>query len=167
MSLPTVFRSHWFFFIAPLVMAADVFVGRSARGQVDWLIEAGLLFDLAVLLPCLYAVCYRAQGRKALLKAVALACLGIWVALRLVPEGERDLLAHVAPLRYLGLGALVLLEAAVVVGIYRAVFRGGSAAEAAAAAPADMPRWVARLMALEAGLWRSAWRVLKRLFTRR
>lgn len=160
-------RPHWFFFVVPLVVSADLYVAVSSRGAIDRLIEAGLLFDLAVLLPCLYWLCYRERGRRAVIRAAAIACLGIWAALKLVPEAERDLLHHVAPLRYVGLAALVWLELAVVVAIYRSTFKGGSVGEVTAKAPADIPPWVAKLLAMEASFWLKFWHALKRLFGKR
>lgn len=164
--LSTLLRAHWFFFIAPLVVLADVALGLMSRGQIDRWLEVGLLVDLAVLVPALYAVCYRAQGRKALLKALGLACLGLWLALKLVPENEQTLLAHVGPLRYVGLVVLFAFEAVLLLAVYRKVFKGGSTDDAVKAVAADMPPWAARLMALEAGLWLKAWGALRRLFGR-
>lgn len=164
--LPHHARAHWFFLVAPFVMAADVYVALDARGEIDRLIEAGLLFDLAVLLPCLYWLCYRGRGRKAAVRAAALCCLGIWAALKLVPEAEHELLIYVAPLRYVGIAALVWLELEVIIAIYRTAFKGGSANEVAAQAQesADLPPWAARLLAREALFWRGAWHWLKRFF---
>ncbi len=156
-------RQHWFFVAAPLVLAINLFVVLSSRGQIDLLIESGLLFDLAVLVPCLYWLCYRHKGKAALIKAAALACLGIWLALKVVPEDERQLLNHVEPLRYLGLAALLWLELVVVVAIYKSVFKGGDPQQAVAASGADMPAWVVRLMAWEARFWMRVWQFLKRM----
>lgn len=157
-------RTHWFFLVAPFVIAADVYVAIGARSEIDRLIEAGLLFDLAVLIPCLYWLCYRERGRKAVVRTAALCCLGIWAALNLVPEAEHELLNYVGPLRYFGIAALVWLEVIIVVTIYRTAFKGGSANEVAARAQdeADLPPWAARLLAREALFWRRAWYRLKR-----
>ena len=57
-------RINWFLLVAPVVIAADLYLGLSARGGVDKLVEAGLLFDLVVLIPCLYWLCYRQRGQK-------------------------------------------------------------------------------------------------------
>lgn len=162
--LPQLAHTHWFLLVAPLVVAADAYVAIGARGEIDRLVEAGLLFDLAVLIPCLYWLCYRGRGRKAVVRAAALCCLGIWAALKLVPETEHELLNYVAPLRYFGIAALVWLEVAVAVTIYRAAFNGGSAHEVAAQAQdkADLPPWAARLLAREALFWRGAWHWLRR-----
>lgn len=160
-------RLHWFFFVAPLVLAVDLVVGLSARGKFDRLLEAGLLFDLAVLVPSLYWLCYRKRGRRAVVRAAALACLGIWMALKVVPEPEQGLLNYVAPLRYVGLAALAWLELVVVMAIYKTVFKGGSVNQAVTQAPTDMPPWVARFLAMEAKLWLKAWGVIKRVFRKR
>lgn len=160
-------RAHWFFLVAPIILAADLYVGLSAVGEIDRILEAGPLFDLVVLVPCMYWLCYRQRGRKAAIRAAAIACLGIWVALKLVPETERDLLTYVAPLRYVGLAALVWLELVVVVAIYRTVFKGGSVSQAVAHAPADMPPWVVKLLAFEANLWLKVWGAIKRAFGKR
>lgn len=160
------FRLHWFFLIAPLVLAVDLYVGLSARGQIDRLIEVGLLFDLVVLVPLLYWFCYRQRGKKAVIKAAALACLGVWIALKVVPEPEQDLLNYVAPLRYVGLAALAWLELIVVVAMYKAIFKGGSVEDAAARATAHMPPWAAKLLAMEANFWFKVWGFVKRLIGR-
>src|SRR4051812_41626447 len=165
MNTPTI-RAHWFFFVAPLVLAADVQISVSALGRLDRLLEAGLLFDLVILLPCLYLLCYRRRGRQAFVRAAAIACLGIWAALRLVPEGQRELLNYLAPLRYAGLAALAWLETVVVIGIFRSVFKGGSVRQVVADAPKEMPLWATKLLALEAGLWLRLWNFIKRVFGR-
>ena len=160
-------RLHWFLVVAPLVLAADVYVGLTARGEIDHVVEGGLLFDLVVLVPSLYWLCYRQRGKKAITKAAGLACLGIWVALKLVPETERDLLNYVAPLRYIGMAALVWLEFLVGLAIYKAVFKTGSVEEAISQAPKDMPLWAIRLLAVEANFWRKVLGVVKRVLGKR
>jgi len=160
-------RTHWFFLAAPLILAVNLYAALSSRGDISPLIEFGLLFDLAVLVPCLYWLCYRAQGRKAIIKAAALACLGIWIALKLVPEEEQWLLGYVAPLRYVGLAALIWLEVVVMVAIYRSVFKGNGVEDTAAKVAPDMPPWMVRLLAMEAAFWAKVWRTVKQWFGRR
>jgi len=161
-------RTHWFFIVAAFVVAGNIFVALSSRGAIDRIVEAGLIFDLAFLLPCLYWLCYRASGKKAAIRAVGLCCLGIWGALKLVPEAEQDLLAYVAPARYVGIAALICLEVAVLVAVYRTMFKGGSDQEVTARiqAQTDLPPWVARLLALEARFWRKVWQVVKKVIGR-
>ena len=100
------------------------------------------------------------------MRAAALACVATWAAVKRVPADEQHLMHHVAPLRYVGLAALIALESAVVIAIYRSVFAGHSAAPAAASAPDNLPRWAARLMAMQAAFWRQAWPAIRRVFGR-
>lgn len=160
-------RPHAFFLIAALVVAIDLSAACSAGGRFDRVLEAGLLFDLVVLLPGLCWLCYRSQGRRAVVRAAALACLGIWALVHLIPPDEQDLLRYVAPLRYVGLAVLFLLEVMVLKAIYANVFSGKSAQEAASLAPKDLPPWIARLIALEAAFWHKAWVVIRRFVGRR
>ncbi|MBL8516984.1 MAG: hypothetical protein JNM76_08445 [Betaproteobacteria bacterium] len=159
------FRNHWFLFIAPLVVVVDLSVALTQRGDALRVVEAGLLFDFAILLPLLCFWCYRAQGKRAAIRAVALACLGIWGASHLVPASDQVLLSYVSPLRYVGLAVLIAIEILVVVAVWKAVFKGGSAEDVAKSLPAshDMPPWVAKLLAWEARFWKTCWNSIRRL----
>jgi hypothetical protein len=159
-------KTHWFLPVALLVIAVDVYVSLTQRMEAPRLVEAALLFDFAVLLPILCVWCYRSQGRKAIIRAVALSCLGIWVAGKLVPADGQMLLTYVAPLRYVGLAVLVWIEIAIVLAIWRAVFKGKPDAAAIVAADNDMPPWVAKLMTWEARMWLGAWKRVRKLFGR-
>lgn len=158
--------NHWFLLVAPVVLVSDAFV--AASGPIDRIVEFGLLFDLVVLVPALYLVCYRKHKRGAAMRSVGLACLGVWIATKLIPEADRVLLVYIEPLRYLGLAVLVLLELAVIRLIYRSLSAGNSAEATArkVAETAVMPEWVAKLLAWEAGLWRRLFAAIKRPFER-
>ncbi|MBB5018178.1 hypothetical protein HNQ59_001463 [Chitinivorax tropicus] len=155
------FRAHWFYFIAPFILLADGHLWLTTLGAIERLGEAALLLDLTVLIPCLYWLCYRQQGRQAVIRAAALACLGIWAVTQLIPEADRTLLNYIAPLRYLGLAALIGVELIVVMAIYRRIFKGGSVEQAIAQVP-DIPPGLARWLALEAAFWLKVWGMLKR-----
>lgn len=157
--------SHWFYLVAPFIIAADLFVALDSRGETGLVIEACLLFDLAVVIPSIHWLCYRRQGKKSIVSAIALSCLGMWAALRLVPEPERELLNYVEPLRYVGIVLLTCLEIAVLVAIYRAVFKGAFEQDTTTKAQAfvDLPLWLVRLFVFEAMLWRKVWLFLKGL----
>jgi len=73
-------------------------------------LEVGVILDLAVLVPVLYGICYRRRGRAAWVRAAALACLGIWLAGRVIPAAHHELLDHLSPLRYAGMAVLSLVE---------------------------------------------------------
>ncbi|MEL6449380.1 MAG: hypothetical protein AAFQ62_15710 [Pseudomonadota bacterium] len=160
-------RNHWFLMIAPPVLLSDALVAHS--GPIDRFVEAGLLFDLVLLVPALYFLCYRKSRQGAGVRAIGLACLGVWIATKLVPDSDRVLLVYLAPLRYVGLAVLVLIELALIRMIFRMLSAGGSAEATAkrAADAADMPSWVAKLLVWEAGLWRRFFAGLRRLARRR
>ena len=161
--------AHWFIPAAVLVGLGDLALALSDPWADPALLEAGILFDLAVVLPALYLWCYRKRGRVTILKAAGLSCLGIWVAGHIVPDQHHDLISTVGFARYVGLGVLLVIEIKLVVAIYKAAFSKSGTTDRAlvAAKDAGMPEWAARLMAWEASLWRRAWESVQRLVGRR
>lgn len=161
-------RTHGFVPLALSIGAADLVLASTDPWSDPALLEAGILFDLSVVLPVLYWWCYRTRGRVALLKAVGLGCLGIWVAGHVVPDQHHDLISTVGFARYVGLAVLLLIEIRLVAAIYRAAFsRTGTADDARATAKeTGMPEWAARVMAWEASLWRRGWDAVQRLVKR-
>ena len=144
---------NWLLPLAAAVVAVDVVVAQA--GPMTRAVEAGLLLDLVVLLPCFYLFSAGRKAKAGLVRAVGLACLGIWVATKLIPVPDRMLLVYIAPLRYVGLVVLVLLELAVARLIYKTVTSSGSPTAAAqrASTESGMPLWVARLIAWEMSIW--------------
>jgi hypothetical protein len=125
--------------------------------------EAALLADLCLTAPALYALCYgrRQPLRTTLIRALAIACAGVWLASVLIPAAEQSLLPQLAPLRWIGLAVVTLLELRLLVAAVRIAFSGHGTARQVAEAT-DAPMWVARLMLWEARLWRGVWRILRR-----
>ncbi|MFB9068626.1 hypothetical protein [Pseudofulvimonas gallinarii] len=159
-----VLKAHWFLPVAMLVVGGDLVLALADSWSDPALLEAGLLFDLAIVLPALYWWCYRKRGRAALLKAAALSCLGIWVAGHIVPDQHHELISTVGFARYVGLAVLLVIELKLVVAIYRAAFSSsGANPPLSAAQDAGMPEWAARLMAWEASLLRRGWELVRRL----
>ena len=158
--------NHWFLVAAPIVVLVNAVVANA--GPITRLVEFGLIFDLVILLPALYLICYRKRRRNMGIRAIGLACLGVWIATKLVPEPERAMLMYIEPLRYAGIAVLVLLQLAVVRLIYSSLAAGDTTAQAASKAQdaSDMPPWVARLMAWEAGFWRRLFSAVTRPFRR-
>jgi hypothetical protein len=162
-------RANWFVLAAAAIVAADFTAVSLDNWSNPALLEAGLLFDLSIIIPALYLWCYRARGKAAILRALALSCLGIWVAGHIVPSEHQQFLSTVGFVRYVGLAIVFVIEVKLVIMIYRGVFRGGDDANAvtiAAAKDAGMPEWAARLMAWEASLWHKGWSAVRRLFGR-
>lgn len=162
-------KAHWF-----VVAFVLIFAGNGTLTYLDgWgstrLMEAGLLFDFAILIPSLYLICYRDQGKKIIYKAIGLACLGIWATGKFIPEESHRILESVSFLRYVGLGVLFLIELRIGIAIFKSVFASEKQYEKnrdAAISEADMPVWLAKLMAWEANLWRKVWLSFKRLFSK-
>ena len=158
-------QAHWFMPVAFAVAAADFVLARMTDWHPARPLEAGVILDFALLLPILYGICYRRRGRAAWVRAAALACLGIWLAGRVVPAAHQELLGNLRPLRYAGMAVLFLAELRLAVAIYRAAFSSQpeeTRRTLAAAEQAGVPRWVTRLMAWEASLWRRAWHRVQR-----
>ena len=163
-------QAHWFMPLALAIVIADSILARSVQWQPARPLETGVILDMAVLLPILYAICYRRRGRAARARAAALACLGIWIAGNVIPVARHDLISHLSPLRYLGTAVLFLVELRLAIAIYRAAFASNPSETQrtlAAAEQAGVPQWDTRLMAWEAGLWRRAWQWLKQRSDRR
>ena len=155
--------SNWFVLALPLLAAVSYLLTRTTVWREDGLIvEAVTLFDWCVTVPLLYALCYgRTQKATRLaVRMLALACLGVWIAARLVPSVEQVLLAELGWARAAGLAVLVLLELRLMFAVIRLAFSGTATAEQIAER-SGAPRFIARLLLLEARFWRALWRLLR------
>jgi hypothetical protein len=162
-------RSNWFIPIAAIVVLGDLSAVRLATWSVPEVLEAALLFDFAVMLPALYWWCYRSRGRAAVIRALAICCLGIWVAGKALPADGQPILDAVGWLRYVGIAGLVILEIKILLMLWRAIFGAGISVEEARQKieAQGMPPWVARLMEWEAALYRKVWLFVRRVFRRK
>ena len=109
------------------------------------------------------------SGKKTIFRAIGLACLGIWAVGKIVPEESHQILENVSFLRYVGLGVLFLIELRIIIAIFKSIFANEAEYEKereAAISEAEMPEWVAKLMAWEANLWRKLWLSMKKLFSK-
>lgn len=147
-------KAHWFW---PLAAILAVFCWIAATYQPDsvpksW--ELAVVFDVIVTLPILFAVCYRKRmSRKAfILRVIALQCLGIWVATKIVPTDIQSILPQLMWLRYVGFAVLVVLELWVVVALFKLVFRPDTKAEQLE--NMGMPPILAKFVLMEARFWR-------------
>lgn len=165
---PSWLKANWFFVVAALVVAVDVMALRTPNWSSPRLLEAGLLSDLALVVPGLYLACYGRRGKRTYLRAVAMASLGFWCASKLLPESGQFIIPSLWPIRYLAIAVLLWIEFKVTFSIYRAVFSGASRQDAAASlqVQAGMPAWAAKLVAAEASFWRSAALKMKSIFRR-
>jgi hypothetical protein len=154
---------NWFLVLLPALFAISFFFTRS----VDWggtggMAEAVTLFDWCVSIPFLYFLCYRKKlpARQLILRLLALACLGIWVATLLVPAAYQEILPQLSWPRRAGLAILVLIELRVLVAALRIVF-SGTATAAELSQGIGIPPLIARMMMAEARFWRAVWRLIR------
>jgi hypothetical protein len=125
--------------------------------------EAALLIDLCVTAPFLYILCYAKKQplRTTIVRSLAIACGGVWIATWLIPVPNQVLLPQLAPLRWIGAAILCLVEVRLMVAAIRTAFsRTGTAEDVATASGA--PLFVARLILWEARFWSGFWRLIRR-----
>ena len=160
-------RTNWFFPAAAIALLMNSFAVYLDQWESPKLLEFGLLFDFAILLPALYLICYWSEGKRTVIRAVALACLGIWAVGHVVPDSNHSILHDLQFVRYLGLGVLILLQVKLLVAIFRAASGGSASSEHEAtklAAETGTPPWVRKLLAWEAKIWIKIWRFLRGVF---
>jgi hypothetical protein len=157
-------KANWFLLALPLLLAVSWLFTRS----IDWgssarAAEAVTLFDWTVSIPLLYFLCYRhkVRGKAMAIRLLALACLGVWIASRLVPADAQALLPHLGWPRTAGLAVLALIELRLLVLALKLAFSGTASAEELAER-SGAPPLLAKLMLLEARFWRAVWRLIRR-----
>jgi hypothetical protein len=147
-------KNNWFWPLAFILVAIATLLSRAVPAQTleGW--EIVVLFDMLVTLPALFALCYRSKLTRGnlVLRILALQCLGIWLATKIVPLETQILLPQLSWIRYVGLGVLVLIELRVMVAMFRIVFK--SETQSSDLEKLGMPPVLAKLALLEARFWR-------------
>ncbi|MCY7281618.1 MAG: hypothetical protein LH610_12140 [Sphingomonas bacterium] len=148
---------HWFYLLLPFwLVAALNFQTTFPWTERPALGEAAMLFDWALFMPFLFALCYRDMPRRALvLRTLALVCGGVWVAGRMVPDSAELILTQWGWLRGVGITVLVLFEGIALVAVLRVVF--GAAPDPKELERQGIPPIIAKLMLAEARFWRWVW----------
>ena len=157
-------KANWFLLVAPALILLAWFVSRSTPWEQDArAMEAALLFDACVTVPALYALCYaRALALWQLaVRMAGIACLGIYLVSWIVPAELQSLLPGFAWARTVGLAVLILIELRILLASIRLVFGTGVTAEQLSART-GAPPLVARLMVLEARMWKGLARFIFR-----
>ena len=167
MTLDRVLRwsaANWFALVAPVLLL----MAWSISGSTPWsaspsAMEAALLVDACITLPVLFALCYwRTMPLWQLaLRAMALACLGIFLLGYIIPEKSQVLLPGFTVARTIGLALLFLIEVRLVIAAVRMAFSSEVSAEKLAR-ETGAPPFIAKLMVLEASFWKAVWRFFRR-----
>jgi hypothetical protein len=151
----------------PVIAAALLFelvFSRATDWSTDGFAETAILIDLCLFLPALHAICYRKSlSRKALImRTAALACLGVYLASKLVPAQAHDLLRDLLWMKNAGWALLALLEVWLALQLVRLVYGGRHEADEISRLQ-GAPEWIVRLMLLEARFWKAVWKFLRSL----
>src|SRR5687768_1232170 len=154
--------AHWFVPVFALILGGLWLAARDALFMAEGG-EAAIIADLCLTVPILYILCYRRRHPALQLgiRALALACLGVWLGSWIIPAAEQSILVHLSPLRVAGLIVLAAIELRLLVAMLRLVFRGEASADEVSRAT-GAPPFVARLMLLEARFWKTVWRLIRR-----
>lgn len=155
-------KNNWFWPLAIILVAFATLLSRTVPAQTLQGWEIAVLFDVLVTIPALFALCYRTKLTRGnlVVRILALQCLGIWFATKIVPLETQTLLPQLSWLRYLGLGVLVVIELRVMVVIFRIIFK--SETNSSDLEKLGMPPLLAKLVLLEARFWRWVFSVIKR-----
>lgn len=149
-----VVRVHWFYVVVPVFFAAALAI----RQSLPWtsnpqMAEAVTLLDWCVVMPALYAICYRHMSPRALMiRMAALACGGIWIAGLIVPDHAESFLTQWGWVRGVGMAGLLLVEGAALISQVRVAF--SPTPDADALARLGMPPLLIRFALAEARFWR-------------
>ena len=155
-------KANWFWLVA-LSSGVIVWLLTNTLPPQDlgyW--ELAVLFDVLVTLPLLFALCYRRTltSKNLIIRIIALQCLGIWLATKLVPIESQMVLPQLAWLRYAGLAVLVLIEVRIMVALFKILFKPDTGSKQLE--DVGMPPFLAKLALLEVRFWRWVFSVFKR-----
>ncbi len=155
-------KENWFWPLAlALVAMARIIASRLLGPELaGW--EMAVVFDVLVTLPLLFLLCYRRKlTRNALIiRIIALQCLGIWLATKIVPVDQQLLLPHLSWLRYAGIAVLVLIELRIMVALFQIIFKPDATTKQLE--DIGMPPFLARLALLEVRFWRWVYSIFRR-----
>ena len=149
-----ILKAHWYLPVAALILVVDSRTVWQIHQRQPQLAELGFLADVLLLLPFLAWLAYRGPGSRRLLKPLAIACAGVWLASRILPPDCQHWLPYLRPLRWAGLAVLLVIELRLIVAVYRRAFGGAAPMDTAKLLhnTGGVPHWLARLMAQEAAL---------------
>lgn len=154
--------AHWFVPVFALILGALWLAARDSMFMAQGG-EKAILADLCLTVPILYVLCYRRRHSALQLgmRAVALACLGIWLGSWIIPASDQSVLNELGPLRVAGLVVLAVIELRLLVAMTRLVF-GPETSASEISRVTGAPPFIAKLMLLEARFWKAVWRLIRR-----
>ena len=146
----------WFIIFSTSIVIVDLLILRSAGWSKSRQLELAIILDFAIIIPMLCALYFRKKPKAAFTRSVGLACLAIWLLGIFVPKEVQVILPELTWVRYGSLFLLAILEAKVFIIFVRSIFSNDIRASHNAVVQANelgMPKWIAKLVALEARFW--------------
>lgn len=155
-------KANWFWPVA-FALSVIVWLLTNTLPPQDlgyW--ELAVLFDVLFTLALLFALCYRGTltRKNLVIRIIALQCLGIWLATKLVPVESQMVLPQLAWLRYAGMTVLILIEVRIMVALFKISFKPDTSSKQLE--DIGMPPFLAKLALLEARFWRWVFSIFKR-----
>ena len=155
-------KANWFWPVA-FALSVIVWLLTNTLPPQDlgyW--ELAVLFDVLFTLPLLFALCYRGTltRKNLVIRIIALQCLGIWLATKLVPVESQMVLPQLAWVRYAGLTVLIMIEVRIIFALFKILFKPGTGSKQLE--DVGMPPFLAELALLEVRFWRWVFSVFKR-----
>jgi hypothetical protein len=155
-------KSNWFWPFATLLIGFVWMIALRQPHSLPPKWELALIFDAFVTLPMLFFLCYRRQltGKVMLIRIVALQCLAIWLATKIVPLNDQQFLPRLVWIRYAGLAVLFIIELRLMVSLFKLVFKPDT--KESQLQDLGMPLLLAKWVVLEARFWRWIFSLFKR-----
>ncbi|MEM9398231.1 MAG: hypothetical protein AAF991_12180, partial [Pseudomonadota bacterium] len=101
---------HWFFYAAGGLFLLDVATVLLTGWSAGLLLEIGLVFDLVVVMPFLYFLCYRERVKFLAVRLLGLSCLGMWLLTLVAPADRHGVFDHMRIPLNVGLAILATFE---------------------------------------------------------
>lgn len=158
------FRERYFFlFVLPLAIACEWAFAASLNWEDYPRSEWVTLIDLCLFVPLVYFTFFSSslETKPRLIRTLGVAGLGLFAARLIVPEANQFVIAELAYLRNFVLAFVLVFEGWVLYKVITAVYKRNVDAKTLEREFA-MPEWIAKLMVLEARLWKAVWGFFKR-----
>ena len=157
-------NERWFYLV---VLPLAVGIEWAFAATLDWTryprSEWVALFDLCVFMPFVYLQFFKGglPFRSRLIRAAGISGIGLLASSFIVPESNRLVIDQLSSVRNAMLLLIIAFEAWVFWKLINLVFRKNADAKSLHREFA-IPKWVAKLMILEAKFWKAVWSFFRR-----
>jgi hypothetical protein len=162
LAMSATLKENWFWPLALLLLGCVAWINWSMSVRVPEQWEFAIVFDALVTVPLLFFLCYRKRRSAAHLagRIIALQCLGIWIASKLVPADHQLIIPYLSWLRNAGLAILLLIEIRLAFILFKLIFKPDTTNSQLE--ESGVPPLLAKLALLEIRFWRWVFGVFRR-----